>query len=311
MTDPGEVDELLRQQDRRTVSRAEMQRRHDHLDEVSPEVGALDEAALARVLEEDLDAGVSLLVDLTRATDPRLRERARRVASSLVVPSARTSGPSVAGGSARMGPVRDGGVDLDLDATLEQLGETPHLRAGDLRWRGWRRPGRAVVLLIDASGSVTGPPLTTAIVTAAALAARCGPSDELAVVAFWSRSVVLRHMRDPSPLSRAVDRVLALRGGDTTDLAGGLTAALSQMALATAGRRDIVVLTDGMANEGGDPLSVASSAAGIGAAVHVLSLCPDEEALEACRSLAAAGGGRLAVLRRAADAPGAVADILC
>ena len=287
-----------------------MRRRHEHLDDVSPEVGALDEAALAGALEEDLDEGVAMLVDLTRATDPRLRERARKVASSLVVPAARVAGPSVAGGSARLGPVRDAGVDLDLDATLEQLGETPHLRADDLRWRGWRRPGRAVVLLVDASGSVTGPPLTTAVVTAAALAARSGPNDELAVVAFWSRAVVLRHMRDPSLAARAVDRVLALRGGDTTDLAGGLTAALAQMALATTGRRDLIVLTDGMANEGGDPLSVARTAAAVGASVHVLALSPDDEAMEACRALAAAGGGRLAVLHKAADAPAAVADLL-
>lgn len=287
-----------------------MRRRHEHLDDVSPEVGALDEAALAGALEDDLGEGVSLLVDLTRATDPRLRERARRLASALVVPAARVPGFSVAGGSARLGPVREAGVDLDLDATLDRLGEHPELRAEDLRWRGWRRPGRAVVLLIDASGSVTGPPLTTAVVTAAALAARCGPQDELAVVAFWSRSIVLRHMRDPSPPSRAVDRVLLLRGGDTTDLAGGLRVALSQMCAATAGRRDVIVLTDGMANEGGDPLSVASTAAGVGAAVHVLALAPDEEALEACRALAGAGGGRLAVLRTPTDAPFAVAQML-
>ena len=287
-----------------------MRRRHEHLDDVSPEVGALDEAALAGALEEDLDEGVSLLVDLTRATDPRLRERARRIASSLVIPAARITGPSSTGGSARLGPVRDGGIDLDLDATLDRLGEHPQVRAEDLRWRGWRRPGRAAVLLIDASGSVTGPPLTTAVVTAAALAGRSGPMDELAVVAFWSRSVVLRHMRDPSPPGRAVDRVLALRGGDTTDLAGGLTAALSQMALATAGRRDVIVLTDGMANEGADPLSVASTSPSVGAAVHVLALARDDDALQACRDLASAGGGRTAVLTRAADAPGAIADLL-
>lgn len=287
-----------------------MRRRHERMDEVSPEVGALDEAALAGALEEDLDAGVSLLVDLTRATDPRLRDRARRVAASLVIPAARVTGPSAAGGSARLGPVRDGGVDLDLDATLDRLSERPELRAEDLRWRGWRRPGRATVLLIDASGSVTGPPLATAVVTAAALAARTGPTDELSVVAFWSRSVVMRHMRDPSPPLRVVDRVLALRGGDTTDLAGGLTAALSQMALATAGRRDVIVLTDGMANEGGDPLSVASTSGALGATVHVLALARDEEALQACRDLAGAGGGRVEVLSRAAEAPAAIANLL-
>ena len=287
-----------------------MQRRHDRLEDVSPQVGALDEAALAGAIEDDLDAGVSMLVDLSRATDPALRARARALAASLVVPATRVPGPSQAGGSGRLGPVRDGGVDLDLDATLDRLGEHPELRAEDLRWRGWRRPGRAVVLLIDASGSVIGPPLVTAVLTAAALAGRTGPGDELAVVAFWSRVLVLRHMRDPAPAGRAVDRVLALRGGGTTDLAGGLSTALAQLALSTAGRRDVIVLTDGMANEGGDPLTVASSAAGIGAAVHVLALTPDDDAMAACRALAEAGGGRLAVLAHPADAPAAVVSLL-
>lgn len=280
------------------------------MDDVSPDVGALDDAALAGALEDDLDEGVDLLVDMARATDPRLREKARRLAPSLLVPAARIPGPSRPGGSARIGPVRDGGVDLDLDATFDRLAEHPELRADDLRWRGWRRPGRAVVLLIDASGSVTGAPLNTAIVTAAALAARSAPSDELAVVAFWSKSIVLRHMQDPAPPARVIDRLISLRGGDTTDLAGGLRAALSQVGAARAARRDVLVLTDGMANEGTDPLAVAASAAGLGAALHVLALSPDDEAVSACRALAGAGGGRFVTLHKAADAPAAVAEVL-
>jgi Mg-chelatase subunit ChlD len=290
-----------------------MQRRHERMDEVSPEVGALDEAALAAALEDDLDEGTSLLVDLARATDPKLRERARRLAASLLVPAARIEGPSRPGGSSRIGPVPEAGFDLDVDATLERLGEQAHVggfRAEDLRWRGWRRPGRAVILLVDASGSVTGPPLTTAVVTAAALAARRGPADELAVLAFWSRSVVLRHIREPGPADRALDRLLALRGGDTTDLAGGLRAALTQAGEATVNRRDLIVLTDGMANEGGDPLSVAATAGAAGASVHVLALVPDEDALAACRDLASAGGGRMEALATAREAPAAVARLL-
>jgi len=50
--------------------------------------------------------------------------------------------------------------------------------------------------------------------------------------------------------------------------------------------------TDGMANEGSDPLAVAASAAGLSAALHVLALSPDDEAASACRALAGAGGGR-------------------
>lgn len=127
----------------------ELQRRHDRLEEVSEEVGALDEEALAGALADDLDAGVSMLVDLTRATDVKLREKALRLATSLVVPAARAAGPAPAGGSARLGRVPDVGVDLDLDSTLDRLAEHPELRAEDLRWRGWQRPGRAVVLVVD------------------------------------------------------------------------------------------------------------------------------------------------------------------
>lgn len=302
---------MLREQNRRTISRAELQRRHPQLEQVSPEVGSLDEEALAGALDRDLEEGTSLLVDLSRATDPKLRDRARQLAARLVVPAARTSGPAVPGGSVRLGPVPGEGVDLDLDATLDRLAESPHLRVGDLRWRGWRRPGRAVILLVDASGSVTGLPLTTAVVTAAALVARSGPDDELGVVAFWSRAVVLRPVTEAAPSGVVIDRLLALRGGDTTDLAGGLRAALVQAGLTRALHRDVVVLTDGMANEGDDPLQVAAAAAGARSRIHVLALSSEEpDAREACTRLAAAGGGRVEFLDRAADAPGAVARLL-
>lgn len=292
------------------MSRDEIRRAHPRLDEVSPEVGALDAGALAGALDDDLDEGVALLADLTRATDPRLRARAKQLAASLVIPAARRAGPARPGGSARLGPVRDGGVDLDVEATVERLGEHPRLRVEDLRWRGWRRPGRAVALLVDASGSVTGPPLATAVITAAALVARTGAADQLAVVAFWSKAVVLRPLRDAAPLSVAVDRLLALRGGDTTDLDGGLRAALAQMAEAGVARRDVIVLSDGMANEGGDPLPTAAAASAAGMTVHVLALAPEPASLAACRALASAGGGRMAELRRPSAAPGAVASIL-
>ena len=65
-----------------------------------------------------------------------------------------------------------------------------------------------------------------------------------------------------------------------------------------------------MANEGDDPLPVAASAVAIGARLHVLALRPEPEAMEACTALAAAGGGVLAVLERAAQAPGALARML-
>jgi Mg-chelatase subunit ChlD len=202
------------------------------------------------------------------------------------------------------------GLELDVDATIEEIASRTSPSTDDLRWRRWARPGRALILLIDASGSVAGLPLATAVVTAAALAGRCGPDDELAVVAFWSRAVLLRGTTSVEPPLHVLDALFDLRGGDTTDLAGGLRTALAQAGLAGPGRRDILVLTDGMATAGDDPIGVAATAAAHGATVHVLALADDPEAIDACHRIADAGGGRVAALLRPADAPAAVAAVL-
>lgn len=270
----------------------------------------LDEEALAAHLRHDPDEAISLLVDLTRATDPRLREQARALAPRLLLPIARHGIPAPAAGAVRLMTSKRAGLDVDLDATLEELAGRRPPSAEDLRWHRWTRSGRAHILLIDASGSVTGVPLATAIVTAAALAARCRADDELAVVAFWSRAVVLRDITSNPSHSRVLDALFDLRGGDTTDIAGGLRSALAQAGLAGSKKRDILLLTDGMATAGDDPVPVAATATAQGAVVHVLALSDDPVATDSCQRLADAGGGRTAVLLRASDAPAAVAEVL-
>jgi Mg-chelatase subunit ChlD len=248
---------------------------------------------------------------MAHATDARLRERARALAALLLFPPGRHAGDhSQAGGSARLVTVKAAGLDLDTDATLERLAERPRLAADDLRWRRWHRPARALVLLVDASGSVSGEPLATAVVTAAALAQRLAPGDELAAVAFSSAAVVLRHVASPTAPSTVLDALLDLRAGDTTDLALGLRTALAQAGMARARRRELVVLTDGLANEGEDALAVAARAEAAGARVHVLALSGEPDALHACRALAAAGAGRMAPLARPSEAPAAVMAVL-
>jgi Mg-chelatase subunit ChlD len=313
VSDPAAVADLLRDQARRTTTRSELERRHPDLDQASPTVGVLDEAAVAGAHAHDPDATVDLLADLARATDPALRAKARRLAVRLLVPPPR-AGDADRRGASRLATVTGEGLDLDLDATLEaQLGRTdPHraAREEDLRWRTWRSPARAVVLLVDASGSVAGAPLTTAATTAGALAAGTRGDDELAVVAFWSRAVVLRHLRSPAPPEAVLDALFDLRGGSTTDLALGLRTALAQASGARAPRTEIVVLTDGAWNEGEDPVPVAGAAAGAGARVHTLVTVDTDEARTACGRLASAGGGRSEPLLRPSAAPAAVRALL-
>lgn len=307
VSDPKDVEALLRDQARRTETRADLQRRHDDLEQVSPTVGVLDEAAVSSAYDENPDRTVDLLADLARATDPTLRAAARRLAVRLLVPPGR-AGETDRRGSSRLTTVAGDGLDLDLDATLERSLAHRPIRAEDLRYRGWRSPARALILLVDASGSVAGKPLTTAVTTAGALAAGLRGDDELAVVAFWSRAVVLRHLHSPAPASAVLDALLDLRGGSTTDLGLGLRVALAQATAARVPHADVLVLTDGAWNEGEDPAPIAG---GSGAArVHTLVTVDDDEARTSCARLAAAGGGRSVPLHKPSDAPAAVRAVL-
>lgn len=310
VSDPRELAGELRRHAARSTGRAELEARHGALPRVSPRVGVLDEAALAAYAREDPDAAMSLLADLSRATDREVRASARRLARAMALRPP-PSGPPAPSGRPWLTTVDDPTAgDLDLDATLGRLDSTPRLRGSDVRVRDWRRRGTAYVVLVDASGSVAGPRLATAVLTAGAVATRLRAGDELAVLAFAADVLVLRPVGSARPPGEVLDALLDVRGGGVTDLAHALKAGLAEAGRARTPRRELLVLTDGLATAGTDPVRVAATAGAAGARVHVLALADTEEARVACAALAGAGGGRVARLARPSQAPEAVAEVL-
>ena len=66
---------------------------------------------------------------------------------------------------------RGGSDDIDLDRTVEQLGEHPVPEEDDIIVRERARTRRSVALLVDVSGSMRGERVRTAAATVGALAA--------------------------------------------------------------------------------------------------------------------------------------------
>jgi Mg-chelatase subunit ChlD len=254
---------------------------------VSPEVGTLDEAAFDELMAEDPDNALGLLADMTRATDGQLRELARRLAGRLVLDVARR-GPSRPRGTGRIAvaPYQPDAGDLDVDASAEALVEARAAGAAvdpeRLRVRRWVQPRTALCLLVDRSGSMSGRPLATNAVVAAAVAFR-SPED-FSVVSFARDAVVVKSQDVVVPAATVVDGVLALRGHGTTDLAGALHAAGQQLARSSAGRKITVLLSDCRATEPGDATAAAR------ALEELAIIAPagdDEEAGELARSVGA------------------------
>jgi Mg-chelatase subunit ChlD len=308
--DPAEVADLLRTQSARRASRDQLSRSNPDFDAVSPQAGELDAAAMAELARRDPDAAARVLAAAVRAFDPGLRAAARALAGRLRVGSPR-SGVADRPGTRRVVTRHEPtGSDVDLDATLAARGAEPHWRAEHLHTRGWRSTGRATVLMVDASGSVAGDELAAAVLTAAALVQRMRPGDELGVIAFWSKAVVLRPLSADPRVDVVIDRLCDLRGGGTTDLELALGTAATQISRSRAADRQVLLLSDGLATESPDPVNAASALARIPARLHVLALSAEDESMASCAALAAAGGGRMAALHRPSEAPGAVRELL-
>ncbi|MEZ5256168.1 MAG: AAA family ATPase [Ilumatobacteraceae bacterium] len=254
------AEEAVQEAGRKTTSRRDLSR-NEHFEQISPEVGELDEEAFEELAGEDLDEALALLADMAGATDQRLRELARRLAARLTLELSRR-GPSKPRGVGRLERQRfrpDGG-DLDLDASLDALAErarrAPPDRGGPLD-PGWGTPRTALCLLVDRSGSMGGKPLATNAVAAAAVASR--NPDDYSVVAFSKDCVVVRSQDVLRSADAVIGDVLTLRGHGTTDVAGALVTAARQLARSNAGRKITVLLSDCRATVPGDVLAAAGS----------------------------------------------------
>ena len=295
-------------QPRRTVGRAELALRHPAFTRVSPQVGTLDADALAGLLAADPDAAAALLADLAAATDRELRAAARRLAAQVFIRLGRAGRAPRARGARRLEPSRRGEGDLDLDRTLERWPGRGPLAPGDLVTRDWAARRRAVCLLVDASGSMSGAGVAMAAVAAAAVVLAAGDKIAPGVLAFSDRVRVLQPQGTRRPPADVVGDLVGLRGHGVTDLAGALRAAAAQLAGADAGERTAVLLSDCLRTAGDDP---AGALGGIDR-LHVLCPAPGPGPPPgpAAAALARAGGGISLPVRRLADVAPALRRLL-
>src|SRR5215470_7184987 len=288
---------------RRTISRTELAARHPSFSAVSHEVGQLDRDAFARLLAADPDAAVALLADLARATDRDLRAAARRLAARVFFRLGR-AGQKPARGTRRLGAGRAEG-DLDLERTLDRW-SGPWPPAGhELVTRSWHAHRRALCLLIDGSGSMSGAAVAMAAVAAASVVFAADGRLAPAIIAFSGGVTVLQAQGTRRAPGELVDDLVALRGHGVTDLAAALRAAAAQLA-AAADERVAVLLSDCLPTTGGDP---ALALAGI-TRLHVLCPLPTAESEAAAATLARRGGGVSQPVRRLADVAPALTRVL-
>jgi len=281
---------------RGSISRAELAARHELFGAVSPEVGTLDAESLTQLIADDPDAALTLLADLALATDRELRAAARRLAARIFIRLG-TAGWRPSRGTRRLGPGRSDDGDLDLDRTLDRLDGAWPPPPDALVTRSWRARRRALCLLIDTSGSMSGHAVAIAAVAAASMVLAADGRLSPAIIAFGGDVTVLQAQGTARPAEELVGTLVGLRGHGLTDLAGALRAAARELATAAADERVTVLLSDCLHTTGADP---ASALAGIDR-LHVLCPLPTPESELAAAALARRGGGISQPVRRLAE----------
>ena len=151
-------------------------------------------------------------------------------------------------------------------------------------------------LVLDRSGSMSGPPLHAAIQAAQMLVRRLRPEDVVSVVAYDDRVAVVTPPSTGEDQDHLVEHLGNIAPGGTTNLSGGWLRGRDLVAenRTDGGVNRILLLTDGLANQGiTEPDRLVGLARGAGAdgiSTTTLGFGPrfDEDLL---RAMADAGGG--------------------
>lgn len=252
------------------------------------------------------DSRVIDLVDLDQDADLEALQRAREIASALSIPQPpRQARPRRGLGELERLPFTDSAEDIDVEATVENLVANPVPDASDIVVRERVRQRRAVVLVLDVSGSMRGERVRSAAAAVGALAGEFS-RDDLAVIAFWSDAAILAPMGRAGTPAEILELLVRIPARGLTNVEHPLRLARDELATVPQAEGRVLLLSDCVHNAGPDPRTVTASLPRL----DVLLDTSGEKDLAMGRDLARLGRGSLETVRTFRDLPGALTRML-
>jgi hypothetical protein len=204
-------------------------------------------------------------------------------------------------------PFKFQGDEIDLDRTLEQVFEHAALSAfayEDIFVLDRKKHEKAVVIMMDASGSMQGINLSMAAIATSSLAMNLNLKDQYAVILFSDRFNIFKKIDQPRYLDDILTGILTSLPEGRTNIGAGLSAGLGELQRANVQHRIGILLTDGWQNAGIDPVKVAMRFPQL----HVVGLPGGNPVLS--KKIAKVGRGHFLAVNSILEIPKAIATCL-
>ncbi len=175
-------------------------------------------------------------------------------------------------------------VEATLDVLLEKGGSSPY----DLIVERREPRELSVVMMLDASLSMTGDKLAMATAAIAVLAFRLKTVDYI-LITFNDRPSVLKRVNQVKNLDDLISDLLEARAGGYTNIEGALVKGRQELAISKTGNHVGILITDGNYTVGDDPADAASAYKRLFVIMTESHDCQPG----VCQDLAARGGGHM------------------
>ena len=173
-----------------------------------------------------------------------------------------------------------------------------------------KRPPAALLLIVDASGSMDtprgGPTRIDMAKSAAASAVRAlSPGDEIAVLAFNDGNLWVQRLRKiggPDDINAVVEQISRIKAEGVTEMYGALTAGIAELNKSQAGTKHIILLSDGEPTTRFDPEEAARRATINNMTLSTIAIGQSAD-VSLMERLAKGGGGRYSFAQNPQDIP--------
>lgn len=266
---------------------------------------------VTQLKRDDHGADVPNLFCLLEGMAPaQYKKILRRLARQTVVRHARSlTGKGLRGTVPRPAPYQPGMPEFDLAATIENYLPKGYLTHVDVVGVTRRRKKKTGVLLLDASGSVSGQARVVAALTTAVMAHHMR-DDPYAIVLFDYHAHLLKGIDQPRSHEWIVDRLLQYRASGCTDIAAALELGLQELGKVPDRDKFGILITDGCWNRGAHPARVAEKYP----ALHVIAVPTEygahDHGAATCRQIAERGRAKCVLVRSYREIPRVLSNLL-